>query len=168
MWLSGRWVEIRKHHQAAEILQPRPIQVHRDSCRPPGRGLAFDFHCVGCPPKVLIPPLTAWMKQGDGLARGRIEGGRSGSLVTVATLAGKSQVLRSVGPAFTPGQDMLDGVRRWGKPRRHETILATETRPLGYEPTRPGVQALSHRPLGSTPSRASVWERTSCAGRPVR
>jgi hypothetical protein len=59
---------------------------------------------------MFLPLFSARVKQGDILAGGGIERGRSVAFVAVAPLTGKRQILMDVITSFTPGLNVLDTI----------------------------------------------------------
>src|SRR5439155_25168832 len=58
--------------------------------------------------------------------------------------------------ASTSGKDVLGRIRRWAEASGCKAIFAAEARPLGHKTAHAAVQSLRHKPLLSTPFRASV------------
>jgi hypothetical protein len=164
---QGR-MKVCHHQQASKVSQSRPVELQGRDGGATGRTFPFDCRSVRSPTKVIVPVVSARMKQGNGFAGYRINSTRLGGLVPVASLTRKSQIFKRDRAAFASRQDMFG--REWGRRDScgRQAILTTKPGAFGHQATHTCVRALRHKPQLSNPFPTSVWERMSFVARQVQ
>jgi len=102
-----RRVRPDRHERAAEAQQTAAVKLKSCKGRPPNRGQGDDLNAVHTPGEMLAPSVSAGMEQRRGHSSGRIGRIRSAQLMTIASAAGKRQILGLGTAAIAFRMDML-------------------------------------------------------------
>jgi len=134
-----------EQQKAAEMNDPRSIQIQFSNGSPTGRGQADEKKMIAAPNEMIVPVASARMKERNPPARRVIEGLRLVGFRTVAALTSQSEVVFSACPAGTFRRDVFDGMQLRGTKFRADTIFTVA---LGALPDQPSLfgwdAALSH------------------------